>query len=86
MNINADIMASRKEMSRHVLQSESWSVRKDVKNNFSVCTIMIPFTQREKAGRSSFEENNELRGCFYTVCSLIYLSYLPHNPSIIIPQ
>lgn len=71
-------------MSGHILQSESWSVRKDVKNNFSVCKI--PFTQREKAGRSSFEENNELRGCFYTVCSLIYLSYLPHNPSIIIPQ
>lgn len=63
MNINADIMASRKEMSGHILQSESWSVRKDVKNNFSVCKIMIPFTQREKVG-SSFEENNELRGFF----------------------
>lgn len=80
MNINADIMALRKEMSRHVLQSESWSVRKDVKTNFVVCKIMIPFTQREKAGRSSFEENKG--GCFYTICSLIYLSYLPHNSSI----
>lgn len=51
MNINSDMMTLGKDEQAHS-PIRNHGVRKDVKNNFSVCKIMIPFTQREKAGKA----------------------------------